>query len=51
MGEAPQLQAVNTFSLKLSKSNDLAQFDWQTPEPNQSTRGWEFVFSADVTSP
>ncbi|MEX1116189.1 MAG: hypothetical protein WEB53_13125 [Akkermansiaceae bacterium] len=51
MGEAPQLQAVNTFSLKLSKSNDLAQFDWQTPEPNQSTRGWEFVFSADVSSP
>jgi hypothetical protein len=50
MGEAPQLQAVNTFSLKLSKSNDLAQFDWQTPEPNQSTRGWEFVFSAEVSA-
>jgi hypothetical protein len=48
MGEAPQLEAVNGFSLKLSKNTDLTQFDWQTPEPNQSTRGWEFVFSADV---
>jgi hypothetical protein len=48
IGEAPQLQAVNTFSLNLDKNNDLAQFEWQTPEPNQSTRGWEFVFSAEV---
>lgn len=48
LGEAPQLQAVNTFSLKLSKNNDLANFTWQTPEPNQSTRGWEFVFSGEV---
>ncbi len=47
-GEAPQLQAVNTFSLKLSKNNDLANFTWETPEPNQSTRGWEFVFSGEV---
>jgi hypothetical protein len=49
-GEAPQLQAVNTFSLNLSKHNDLAGFTWQTPEPNQSTRGWEFVFSGEVPS-
>ncbi len=48
IGEAPQLQAVNTFSLNLSKHNDLAQFEWQTPEPNQSTRGWEFVYSAEI---
>jgi len=47
-GEAPKLEAVNTFSLKLQKSNDLANFTWQTPEPNQSTRGWEFVFTAEV---
>jgi len=47
IGEAPQLQAVNTFSLKLSKNNELANFTWQTPEPNQSTRGWEFHFSGD----
>lgn len=48
MGEAQQLQAVNTFSLRLTKNNDLANFAWQTPEPNQSTRGWEFVFTAEV---
>lgn len=47
-GEAPQLQAVNGFSLKLTKSTDLSQFTWQTPEPSQSTRGWEFRFNADV---
>ena len=47
-GEAPQLQAVNTFSLKLTKNNDLANFTWQTPEPNQSTRGWEFNFTGEV---
>jgi hypothetical protein len=51
IGEAPQLQAVNSFSLNLDKNTDLAQFDWQTPEPNQSTRGWEFVFSGDVPHP
>jgi hypothetical protein len=48
IGEAPQLQAVNTFSLNLGKNNGLTHFTWQTPEPNQSTRGWEFVFSAEV---
>ncbi len=47
-GEAPQLQAVNTFSLRLSKSSDLARFAWQTPEPNQSTRGWEFTFTGEI---
>ena len=47
-GEAPQLQAVNTFSLNLNKSNGLTRFTWQTPEPNQSTRGWEFVYTAEV---
>ena len=49
-GEAPQLQAVNSFSLNLGKNSDLANFKWQTPEPTQSTRGWEFVFSAEVPS-
>ena len=49
IGEAPQLQAVNTFSLNLSrKNNDLSQFAWSTPEANQSTRGWEFQFSAEI---
>ena len=51
IGEAPQFQAPKTFSLNLEKNNDLAQFEWQTPEPNQSTRGWEFVFSGEVPSP
>ncbi|MES2474881.1 MAG: hypothetical protein V4640_03800 [Verrucomicrobiota bacterium] len=51
VGEAPQLQAVNSFSLNLGKSNDLTRFEWQTPEPNQSsTRGWEFVFTGEVPS-
>jgi hypothetical protein len=50
IGEAPQLQSVNSFSLNLSKNNELTHFTWQTPEPNQSTRGWEFVFSAEVPS-
>lgn len=51
IGEAPQLPAVNTFSLNLDKNNDLARFDWQIPEPNQSTRGWEFNFSGQIPNP
>jgi hypothetical protein len=48
MGEAQTLEAVNSFSLRLSNHNELMAFEWQTPEPNQSTRGWEFVFTAEV---
>ncbi len=48
IGEAPQSPPVNQFSLALTRSNDLANFQWQTPEPNQSTRGWEFVFSGNT---
>lgn len=47
-GEAQQFQAVQSFSLNLGKNNDLARFSWDTPEPNQSTRGWEFTYSADI---
>jgi hypothetical protein len=47
-GEATSFDAVNSFSLRLTKNNELTAFTWQTPEPNQSTRGWEFVFAADV---
>ena len=47
-GEAPQFEAVKTFSLKLSKNTDLSNFIWQTPEPKQSTRGWEFNFKGLV---
>jgi hypothetical protein len=46
IGEAPQPQAVNQFSLSLSKNNDLAAFNWETPEPSQSNRGWAFRFNA-----
>ncbi len=48
VGEAPQLPAVNSFSLNLNKNPDLTQFHWQTPEPNQSTRGWEFNYTAEI---
>ncbi len=48
IGEAPQLQAVNSFSLNLGKSNGLTRFEWQTPPGNQSTRGWEFVFTGQI---
>lgn len=46
IGEGQQPAAVNQFSLALKKSKELANFVWQNPEPNQSTRGWEFNFSA-----
>lgn len=50
IGEAHEYQSVNTFSLNLSKNNGLTAFSWQAPEPNQTTRGWEFVYSAEVPS-
>jgi hypothetical protein len=49
IGEAPQAPAVNQFSLALNRNNDLAAFTWQTPEPSQSTRGWEFVFTGSTS--
>ena len=48
IGEAPQLEAVNTFSLSLSKKTSLTRFNWQTPAPNQATRGWEFAYVGEV---
>lgn len=53
IGEAPQPQAVNQFSLNLTNNNDLLDFTWQMPEPKQSARGWEFVFtgSSGVATP
>ncbi len=48
IGEAPLLQAANTFNLNLEKNNDLAQFKWQVPEPSQSTRGWEFRYIGEI---
>ncbi|MEP2774528.1 MAG: hypothetical protein ABJQ29_16235 [Luteolibacter sp.] len=45
IGEAPQPDAVNQFSLNLNNSNDLFTYEWETPAPKQSSRGWEFVFT------
>ncbi|MGJ8644379.1 MAG: hypothetical protein ACSHX9_13305 [Luteolibacter sp.] len=45
IGEAPQPDAVNQFSLNLNNSNDLVTYEWETPAPKQSSRGWEFVFT------
>jgi hypothetical protein len=47
-GEAPQLQAVNTFSLNLTKNTDLSRFKWQLPGGNQSTRGWDFQYTGQL---
>jgi hypothetical protein len=46
IGEAPQSQAITQFSLNLNRSNELAAYEWQTSDPRQSTRGWEFQFTA-----
>ncbi len=48
IGEAPQLQGVNSFSLNLKNNNDLVHYTWETPPANQSTRGWEFRFNGNV---
>ncbi|GAA5123177.1 hypothetical protein JIN84_11045 [Luteolibacter yonseiensis] len=48
IGEAQQLQSVTTFNLNLTKNQDLSRFEWQNPEPNQSTRGWEFVYTGQL---
>ena len=50
VGEAPQFAPVQQFSLALSRNNELAAFAWQNPEPNQSTRGWEFVFTGTTAA-
>ncbi|MFT4175766.1 MAG: hypothetical protein QM627_03845 [Luteolibacter sp.] len=44
-GEAPLPDAVKRFSLNLSKSNDLATFTWETPEPTNRERGWDFRYT------
>ncbi len=47
-GEAQQFQATTTFSLRLTKNNELAHFTWEVPEANQSTRGWDFVYTGEI---
>lgn len=46
IGEAPTPPPVQNFSLKLTQSNELTDFEWQTPPPQSSTRGWEFTYNA-----
>jgi hypothetical protein len=50
-GEGQQPAVVNQFNQALKKSNDLRSFVWQTPEPNSSTRGWEFTYTAAPPKP
>ena len=50
VGEAPGLEAVNSFSLNLTKNQDLNRLVWSTPEANQTIRGWEFVYGAQLPS-
>lgn len=50
-GEAPQAPAVNQYNRNLNQNNDLARFEWDTSEPNQTTRGWEFNFIANLRQP
>ncbi len=47
-GEAPQFQASQSFSLSLSKNNELTQFKWELPQAEQSTLGWKFNYNALV---
>lgn len=46
IGEAPQPEAITQFSRNLNRSNDLAAYEWETSNPRQSARGWEFQFTA-----
>jgi hypothetical protein len=50
IGEAPLPAAVNQFSLNLNNNNDLAAFEWQTPAPRQSNRGWQFTYNGTIPS-
>ncbi|MFT3991287.1 MAG: hypothetical protein QM680_07740 [Luteolibacter sp.] len=50
-GEGPQPESVKKFSLNLTKSNDLATFTWETPEPNNRERGWEFQYKGNTAAP
>lgn len=48
-GEAPSLQAVKSFSLKLSKHNGLARLNWQFSEGTKKANGnIPFRYFADV---
>jgi hypothetical protein len=49
VGEAPQAAPINQFSLSLARnSSGLSDFKWETPPPSNSSKGWDFVYSAAI---
>jgi hypothetical protein len=42
IGESKELEAINTFSLNLSKNEIIGHYNWQIPQPNQGKGGWQF---------
>ncbi|HEX5789859.1 MAG TPA: hypothetical protein VFY13_01845 [Luteolibacter sp.] len=50
VGEAPELQAVNRFSLNLSKHSGLSRFQWNLPDARQPQPGspWEFRYQGEL---
>lgn len=46
VGEAQQMAATSNFSLALTRSKDLSRYKWQVPSASQSTRGWDFTYTA-----
>jgi hypothetical protein len=42
IGESKELEAINTFSLNLSKNLMIGHYNWEIPQPNQGKGGWRF---------
>ena len=45
IGEAGNPKPINDFNLSLSKSNLLVGYTWEIQPPNQTAKGWDFVFT------
>lgn len=45
IGDAGITKPINEFSLNLKKSNLLVGYDWVPQPPNQTAKGWDFVFT------
>jgi hypothetical protein len=45
IGEALQPKPIQDFSLALTKSNMLVGYTWENQQPNQTAKGWDFVFT------
>jgi hypothetical protein len=49
-GEAGALEQVNQFNLNLKRSNDLAPYEWTTPDARETNTGaWGFTYTAAYT--